>query len=367
MKYIVFDHQIFSLQQFGGISRYFCELASRVDGSGDFLARIAAPVHYNDYLAACDASVYGVYLPMKIPRSGRAYRAVARSLSPVAICAARPSIVHRTYFGRSFAPAGVPTVVTVYDMIHELFPENFLSSDTTSRDKRRSVEVADLVVCISHSTAEDLIRIFSVPREKVRVVHLGFSDVFSRTGAERLAAKSRPYLLYVGHRAGYKNFAGFLRAYAGNPRLRSLFDIVVFGGSDFTSEERRLIGDVGVRGDAVRRVTGSDGELARAYANAHLFVYPSKYEGFGIPPLEAMAAECPVACSNVSSIPEVVGDAAELFDPDSDQSIAAAIERVCFDDARRDELIGAGRRRLQMFSWDRCARETLDAYREVVG
>lgn len=312
MKYIVFDHQIFSLQQFGGISRYFCELASRVHGSGDFLARIAAPVHYNDYLAACDASIYGVYLPMRIPRSGRAYRAVAQLLSPVVIRAARPSLVHRTYFGRSFAPAGVPTVVTVYDMIHELFPQNFSSTDMTSRDKRRSVEAANLVICISHSTAEDLIRIFSVPRDKVRVVHLGFSDVFSRASASRSAAKSRPYLLYVGNRGGYKNFAGFLRAYASSSRLQSAFDMVLFGGSDFTAEERRLISDVGVRGDSVRRVTGSDVDLAQAYAGAHLFVYPSKYEGFGIPPLEAMAAGCPVACSNSSSIPEVVGDAADF-------------------------------------------------------
>lgn len=367
MKSIVFDHQIFDLQVFGGISRYFCELASRVHRTDGFRATVAAPIHFNAHLASCEAPTYGVYLPMRIPRTGRAYRAVSALLAPAATFAARPSLVHRTYYGRSFVPPSVPTVVTVYDMIHEIFPGNFPPSDATSRNKRKSVDEADLVFCISRSTAEDLIERFSVPRKKVRVIYLGFSDVFVGTGVIRETTGGRPRLLYVGHRHGYKNFESFLRAYACSSRLRADFDVLAFGGSEITTDERRLMGDLGIRDDAVSRVSGSDRDLARAYASAHLFVYPSRYEGFGIPPLEAMAAGCPVVCSNSSSIPEVVGDAAELFDPNDVEGIGRAIERVCYDGARRLELIAAGYGRLSVFSWDRCARETVDAYRELLG
>jgi glycosyltransferase involved in cell wall biosynthesis len=106
--------------------------------------------------------------------------------------------------------------------------------------------------------------------------------------------------------------------------------------------------------------------LAAYYRNARAFVYPSRYEGFGIPPLEAMSFGCPVVCSNVSSIPEVVGDAAEMFDPLDVNSIRTSIEKVVEDDGRRMELIGRGAKRLTAFSWKRCAEQTLEVYRKIL-
>jgi glycosyltransferase involved in cell wall biosynthesis len=261
-----------------------------------------------------------------------------------------------------------PTVVTVFDMIHELFPENFAKDDKTTHYKQLCVEHAAHVLCISESTARDLVRLFGVPREKISVTHLAYSSAFDAPPEETSNPKSgRPYILYVGHRVGYKNFVGALAAYASSPALRKEFDLVAFGGVPFDARELALIESLGLKGDRVRRVTGSDSDLALAYRRAHVFVYPSRYEGFGIPPLEAMSSGCAVACSNASSIPEVVGDSAALFDPDDVGSIAQALESVCFDSGRHQGLVAAGKRQAAHFSWDRCAQETVQAYERVLG
>jgi len=367
MHTVVYDYQTFTLQRFGGISRYVCEVAARVHRAPGFRARIVAPIHFNEYLSASAVPRFALNLHLSHPRLEPLNRRVCRTLSPWAIRAARPSLVHRTYFRSTFAPASVPGVVTVYDMIHEVFPEHFSPADPTSRCKRESVERADLVLCISHSTADDLVRLFDVPRHKIRVTYLGFSDVFARQATSAASPPPRPYLLYVGHRGGYKNFEAALRAYARSARLRDEFDFLFFGGFPIQRDEAALIDALGVRAGAVRRLSGSDEDLANAYRHAHVFVYPSKYEGFGIPPLEAMASGCPVACSNSSSIPEVVGSAAELFDPDDIAAIEHALLRLCFDNTRRAELIAAGTQRIGLFSWDRCGQATLEAYQALLG
>ena len=366
MHRIVYDHQTFSLQSVGGISRYFCELASRVHAADGFNASILAPVHLNEYLQACSVPTLGVHAPTSLRRASRIYRMLNDALTPGLLRVAKPSLVHRTYYYT--APprrARVPFVVTVFDMIHELFKDQFPAADPTSARKRLSVDRADHVICISQNTADDLVRLFGIPRERISVTHLGFSAAFGEPVA-RAQTGARPYLLYVGHRGGYKNFKRILEAYAASRRLRQELDLVVFGGFEFDAQECALIASVGLRDDAVRRMTGDDRQLASAYASAHAFVYPSEYEGFGIPPLEAMASDCPVACSDTSSLPEVVGKAAVLFDPRDVGSIREALESVCFDANLRGDLIAEGRRRVRLFSWDRCADETIAIYRRLL-
>jgi glycosyltransferase involved in cell wall biosynthesis len=366
---IAYDHQIFSLQQYGGISRYFCELASHVDQTPGFRAKITAGIHFNVHLAEANVPKLGTYVPMRVPRSQRLYRAINSLLSPSMIAAARPSLIHRTYYRpMPRRQTQRPTVVTVYDMIHELFPSHFHASDTTSRNKRICVERADHIVCISHSTANDLVRLFGVDRTRVSVTHLGFSSEFSSEPPDALGTPHvRPYLLYVGHRDGYKNFETVLRAYADCASLHCEFDLYAFGGPAFNVAELALIRSLNLRPDSVVHASGPDRQLARAYKHARAFVYPSKYEGFGIPPLEAMASGCPVTCANTSSLPEVVGAAAATFDPNDSTSVTSAMESVCHDEALRTSLIAAGKLRAMAFSWQRCAEETMAVYEKVIG
>ena len=367
MKTIAYDHQIFSTQQFGGVSRYFCEIASRAPQLAGWDSVVVAPVHFNDHLARSKVRQCGYYLPKRVQRTGAIYRAVNAVVAPLVLKLTKPDLLHRTYYACVPRPHGARVVVTVFDLIHEISPQYF-ARDRTAALKGRAMAEADAVICISQSTAQDLQRLLKVPSNKITVAHLGYSPAFAHEGLSAGADRgaTRPYFLYVGQRAGYKNFARLLTAYAASSRLMRDFDLVTFGGAPLNSEEMTHIGSIECRPDAVRRQVGSDEDLARAYAGAHALVYPSEYEGFGIPLLEAMSAGCPVICSNVSSIPEVAGDAAEYFDPIDTESIRSAIERVAYDDGHRDSLIERGHRRCRTFSWDRCAEETLAVYRRVL-
>lgn len=361
---VAYDPQAFLIQEYGGLSRYFCRLAEALARRPGVTPRIFAPLHLNAHLAELPRPlVRGLRVP-RVPRTGRALRFASRLAARAAIARFRPEIVHETYYSpRSLAPRGVPRVVTVLDMIHELFPGSFAPRDPVSGWKRLAVTRADRVLCISESTRRDLLALIPLPAEKVAVVPLGF-DPPAPFGAPP-APGGRPYLLYVGQRDGYKNFSGLLEAFAASPRLRGEFELRCFGGGPFTRAERERIRALGLPGERVTRAGGGDEALGAAYAGAALFVYPSRYEGFGIPPLEAMARDCPVACSATSSLPEVAGDAAAYFNPDDPQAIRAALEALLDDPRRRADLVARGRERIRLFSWDRCADATLAVYREL--
>jgi glycosyltransferase involved in cell wall biosynthesis len=370
MRSIAYDHQIFSLQEYGGISRYFVELATRMHRQTDFGARVLAPLHFNRYLRDGSVPLWGGYVSRRVVRAGRVFRAVNRLLEPAMLRALAPALLHRTYFGPADRAGGYPLVVTVFDMIHELCPQDFPAGDPVPRYKLRSVGEADHVICISESTANDVVRMLGVPRTKISVTHLGFSHELAAAAAGGPDARdrhARPYFLYVGQRAGYKNFERLLRAYSASAMLVKEFDLVAFGGGPWQGGELALIDSLGLREGAVQHRAGSDLALARAYRDALAFVYPSEYEGFGIPPLEAMSCGVPVVCSDASSIPEVTGPAGEYFKPTDVDSIRAALERVASDPQRRSELIAAGAVRCQQFSWDRCVNETASIYRSVIG
>lgn len=361
---IAFDSQIFTLQEYGGISRYICSLAEQLAGIDGVEAGIIAPFYINAYLDKLPKSlVSGIRVP-QIPKTRGAFHLSSLWLARRAIAQFAPQIVHETYYTASPAtPKGVPTVVTVYDMIHERFSIATSKYNRISEWKRMATQRADHVICISESTRKDLLELFDLPEDKVSVVYLGFD----RLAPMNLGIdKGKPYLLYVGQRGGYKNFDGFLRAYAGSTWLCNNFNIVCFGGGAFSSNEKKLFNDLKITDDKLIQRNGNDSKLANFYQGAALFIYPSLYEGFGIPPLEAMSLGCPVACSNNSSIPEVVGDAAEYFDPKSTESIRAAMERVLNSTARRLALIESGFVRCAQFSWERCAEETLAIYRGLM-
>ncbi|MBL4873992.1 MAG: glycosyltransferase [Rhodobacteraceae bacterium] len=144
------------------------------------------------------------------------------------------------------------------------------------------------------------------------------------------------------------------------------FDIIAFGGPQFTNTENAEIHALGVASDQVKHTSGSDRALASHYMNASIFVYPSKYEGFGFPPLEAMNQNCPVASSNTSSMPEIIGTAAEFFDPNSSSDISRAIEDVVYSSSRSAELVTLGQARVQNFTWEKCALETLETYQKFI-
>jgi glycosyltransferase involved in cell wall biosynthesis len=365
---IAFDHQIFGWQEYGGISRYAYELAVELATTWEQDVAIIAPLYVNRYLPDAPAKlrVIGVPVP-RIPKTGRIYRAINSFFAWPALSHFNPDIVHETYYSfRRIAPRRARVILTVHDMIHEKFSEYFSVRDPTSQEKASAVKRADHVICISERTRQDLIELFGVDPARTSVVYHGFTLSNQAESGMRTASFERPFLLYVGNRGGYKNFKGLLRAYAASNRIKNNFDLICFGGGEFTTDEKNDFQQLGLSAKNVHHASGGDEILAGYYRGASAFIYPSLYEGFGISPLEAMSFDCPVVCSGVSSIPEVVGNAGEMFDPYDPDSIRTAIERVVGDDAVRQILINRGKERLKLFSWKRCAQETLGIYRRVL-
>ena len=360
---VLFSHDIFVSQTHGGASRVFVGLHNALLARG-VKSRIAAGLHISTYLAG-QAKVTGLHVPGAAPPAMR--RALTMCNTPMEramVAAWRPSVYHLTYFPRRTDLPSAPVVVTVLDMIHELYAEQFPNDDRTSERKRYWVKVADLVFTISQRTKDDLVSVLSVPEDKVVAIYPGVGALMP--GPDFDVRTYGDYLLYVGERGmGYKNFVGFVRAMAKSQVARSL-NLVCFGGRATDASEQDMLGELGLRAQTTM-VNGTDAELAALYAGARALVYPSKYEGFGFPPLEAMRLGCPVACSRAGSLSEVVGDAAVLFDPDDENDIAGALDSIVTDDDLRARLISAGLERARQFSWDRAARDSLDGYRRLEG
>lgn len=365
---IAFDYQIFFLQNYGGISRYFKLLAEELSLLEQDV-KIFSGMNCNNYLPGLDKSlISGRKLSHYPKRTGRIIREINHFTQALKMSHWKPDIVHETYYSkRCTSTFGAVKVTTVYDMIHELFPMMFSVDDRTSEAKKVVFNRVDHIISISHSTKADLIRLFGIDEQKISVVHLGVDEAFARQPVIDMEFGKRPYLLYVGARQGYKNFEAMLQAICQDENLKADFDIVAFGGGVFSEVELGLITDLGFKPDQVKQISGDDCVLANLYKNAHAFIYPSLYEGFGLPPLEAMVCNCPVISSNTSSMPEVIGDAGEFFDPTNISSIRQAISNVVYSSLKRQQLIELGNERVKYFTWAKCAQETLAVYKRQVG
>ncbi len=362
---VAYDHRIFSLQPYGGISRYFFELASRIAEFEGCEVSLLALAHINGYLReARSAITRGVYLP-HVPKTGWIRRFFNDAATSVWLRRSMPDILHESYYSaKALGPKGARIVLTVYDMIHEKLPHYFPPGDQTARRKAEAIRRADHIICISEATRRDLLQLHVVELARTSVVHLGCG-----LRGDPVAASLplfTPYLLYVGDRRGYKNFRRLLVAVAGSPRLQSTLRLVCFGGGRLTRPERSEIARLGLKEGSVVHVRGEDTLLASLYTHAVALVYPSLYEGFGMPTLEAMALGCPVICSAAGALPEIVGEAGTFFDPMDEESIARAIEAVVFSEEERTRLCDLGVQRVKQFTWDRCAVRTHEVYQSLL-
>ena len=361
-----YNYQTFTHQQYGGISRIFSEIAPLIDNSDDFNAKIYAGLYQNKYLRdKSNITILGRQIAY--PAKGlRFFLTLNPAFAKVALEIDKPDIVHETYYsGINTVPKRSRTVITVLDMIHEKFAES-MGSNKFSQVKADAIKRADSIICISNNTKKDLVEILNINPDKISVVYLSHTVDHSLV-IDINPIVSDPYILYVGLREDmYKNFERLLRAYASNKHLQESFKLVCFGIKPFSMRELDLIKELEIDINNVLYYSGDDSILANFYTNAKAFIYPSLYEGFGIPPLEAMSFNCPVVCSNTSSIPEVVGDAGEYFDPYDIESISEAIEKVVFSSTISQEMISRGKERIELFSWNRCATETELVYKMLM-
>lgn len=265
-------------------------------------------------------------------------------------------------------------VVTVHDLIYARFPE----AHSGIRDKGMRVLVpqaarrSDRVIADSHSTREDLMSMLGVRPERIDVVPLGMGGVkretplTERETRARFELGERSVLLSLSAKRPHKNLLALIGAFARIPAERRPLLVLPGYPTWHEAELRSRAATAGVAED-VRFLSWLSGEeLEGLWALAEAFVFPSLYEGFGLPVLEAMARGVPVACSNASSLPEVAGDAALLFDPHEETAIAEALRRLLDDSALRESLRTRGLARVREFTWERTARLTLESYRRAL-
>jgi glycosyltransferase involved in cell wall biosynthesis len=297
-------------------------------------------------------------------------------IQPVAVRTQKIDLLHSLAFVQPLV-LGLPSVVTLYDLSFLLFPASFhaLNRLYLTLGTRFSVQRADHLIAISESTRRDAVRFFNVPPEKISVIHLGVESYFtpaadSTSVAEWRRTRGLPdkFLLFVGTLEPRKNVPRLLRAFARvkkSARLPHKLVIVgargwLYADAERTIEAENLANEVIFAGHVDHR------DLPDWYRAAEALVYPSLYEGFGLPPLEAMACGTPVVTSNASSLPEVVGDAGLTVDPQDDAGLADALARVLTDPRVRAELSTRGVAQAARFSWARHAQETVAVYRSVI-
>lgn len=369
---IAFDSNAFTMQRFGGVSRYLVRLAEEFTDAGHDV-KVHGFFHINQYLAETTRPVTRMRRIARFPKlTRRATHFLNDMRTEIDFLRESPDLIHESYcHSRRVGSQNLPRVCTVHDMIHDLFPQYWGKMDRTPEYRRATIARADAVLCVSESTRQDLIRITGIAPDKTHVVHHGFEiegDPADLKGQEQNQLDqllNRPYLLYVGGRENYKNFQNMLRGFARTSALRDV-SIVAFGGGPLRQDELARAESLGIPAENLLQYGGSDALLRALYRNALAFIYPSLYEGFGFPPLEAMSEDCPVISSNASCMPEVIGDAAHFFDPQDEESIAAAIEQVLQSTELQADLVAKGRNRLRSFSWEKCARETMAVYQSVL-
>jgi glycosyltransferase involved in cell wall biosynthesis len=354
-----------------GIVRYTLELAHALDGQVDITPLVAGGLgplaaenrHFHRSLPGCRL------LPGLVTLGNAMVPLQARRLGLDVVH--DPTGVTPFLFGAG----GARSVVTVHDVFTWSCPGHSTLLDTLIYRHwlPRVLPGVDAVITVSQASRNDIIRFLGIPAPKVWVVYEGVSLRYRPSSQEEIAGiQSRyslphGYLLFVGSVERRKNLPRLLPAYARLRQGGETRPLVVAGvkrgGVDKIGA---LLQDLDLRPHVLFTGYIPEADLPALYRGADLFVFPSLYEGFGLPPLEAMACGTPVVCSNAASLPEVVGDAAITVDPYDVEGLAEAMRRVLGDAALREELREKGLARARQFTWERTARETVAVYRQVL-
>lgn len=380
---VLYDLQAFDMQTHGGVSRCFAELYSHRPAFVDahisvketdnvYLQELGFPPKgtlYKNFLCDKDTKLKHFLFKLKYNiKYGKFSRLDKRPLinlfeTESVLKKGDFDIFHPTFFDDYFLPflGKKPFVITVHDMI----PEIFSIDKHQVEQKLAIIPKATHIIAVSERTKQDLVRIMHVPEEKVSVIYHG-SDEEPYTPSTT-APIAEEYILFVGTRYEYKNFKAFCKSCVGilkrHPQLK-----IVCTGVPFSPEEIQFFESLGIKERMVHKFVQTSQELLDLYHYAFTFVYPSKYEGFGIPILEAYKADCPVMLNRASCFPEIAGDAAVFFDLNSEKSDFEeqfeTLYRLTGDE--RGELIQRQRERMKLYSWSKSAAQLADVYKDVL-
>ena len=381
---VLYDHQAFTMQHFGGVSKCFCELLLHrpVDMNIDIAIKQTNNTHLIDSKLveglihpAIDFQIFAKRFPFiakhKIYQllntltliKGSEFLNKEESIRKIKDN--KYDLFHATFFDDYFLPyiGDKPFVITVHDMMPEIFPDYFRKPNPETKRKKELCEKAAAVIAVSENTKKDLIRIMDIPEEKIHVVYHGGPKVTEKFSLPLIDGK---YFLYVGQRDAYKNFhqtlVDFSLFHQRFPQVK-----LVCTGKPFTLIENKLIDDLGLVKNVVF-FRPTDLELLNLYHYAIAFIYPSLYEGFGMPILEAFSCGCPVLLNKKSCFPEIGGDAAFYFESDAKESNLCELLEYIYGapDTIRRGLVEKGLLRVKGFSWSESSFNLLEVYKSCI-
>ena len=368
---IFLDPQTFNIQKFGGISRYFSEIykVAKTDKS----IQIVLPLYYSQNLHIKDL-IYndtnffyklGIKIGFLRKKIHRKLIRKNKKLYTKTFKNKNFDVFIPTYYDTKFLNliGGKPFVLTVYDMIHELFPQYFLDDLDTIKNKKILIEKATKIIAISESTKKDILRFNpEIDSSKIEVIYLSQSI---NLDSEIIIDLPKKYILFVGNRTIYKNFNFFIKSISKYILQNKDLFLVCAGGNKFSEDELELLSDLKILNQVIQQ-NFEDDELAYFYKNAQCFVFPSEYEGFGIPVLESMVSGCPVILAKHSSFLEVAGDAGVFFELNNSIDLVNKIDLIIKDMDFRSEIIEKGYLQSNKFNWTKTANECLKVFQNAI-
>ena len=363
---VLLDNVIFDLQKIGGISNYWYNLLKESAGNDNIFYFEDKHLNKNYYRSLIELPDERTIkdrskVPLKIKRYF-SLRNIDKSYN----------VFHSSYY--RYAKGDIKNVTTVHDFMYEkyLCKYNFKRIIHSSQ-KYLALKHSDYIIGVSKNTLDDMIKYFpEFKNKKMQVIYHGINNDFypvekknDFTIIQNQKLYDNSYFFYFGNRRGYKNFGLLIQAYAN--LLKNSKDIpvlVIAGGGDFDKEELKLIMEKEVLSNIIKLKKIDNNELNLLYNYCSGLIYPSLYEGFGMPVLEAMKAGSPVICSNFSSLPEVAGEAAIFINPDNISELESALYYLLDDDTRK-ELIKLGLKQSRKFSWEKTYKDTLEVYNSL--
>jgi len=354
---ILFDHNIFFLQKYGGISRYFIELCKQMNNH-NFDYFIQATIHQNNYLKNNNLKKSkSLYLDGYPRYTRKIISSLNNFFLDKKINDKRFKILHNTYYGKFELKNKLIQICSIYDFTHEKFSKNF---NYKRNIKKEAIENSDHFICISENTKKDLLEYYKVNEEKISVVPLGGDHL---PNAKKNTKISKPFILYVGYREKYKNFEALLDAFLISKRLKNDFDIICFGDKAFTNYERNKIVKTGLE-NTVKHVDGDDQVLSNLYSMAECHVITSNYEGFGITVIEASNFECPVIHTGKGSLSDF-SDGNGIFDG-SAENLTAVLEKTLYSSDELIKLNLNAKKLKNNFTWNHCYENTIRVYNKLI-
>ncbi len=357
---IIFDNIIFSLQKAGGISVVWTELLKRVIKDPDVDARFIEVPNDNIFRKSLEISenlilenppnffplILSRYLNLNIKEAG---------------------IFHSSYY-RTVSNPNVINITTVHDFTYEYF-RGGIPKLIHSKQKGNAIQNSKKIICISESTKNDLLKFYpNCPDSKISVIYNGVNEEYTQLKNQKqsllhelISFDSHGYILYVGDRiTPYKNFGLAIES-----ALNLKLPLVLAGGGNYSKNEKQFLDSKLGPNNHILVAGISNYQLNILYNHAICLVYPSLYEGFGIPVIEAQKAGCPVICANSSSLPEVAGKGAYLINDITSEKIIERITHLKNRSEEREKLIVEGFMNAERFSWDKCYQQTKEVYKEA--